>query len=155
MNDKVNALAELFRQRTDIDNQILQLIGESDSADSEEAEIEQEPAPKKGKRKKGKYNKANPMPEEVKEDIRAKFAKGMTQAHLIKEFGVSSSTISKVLKAMPDKLTTKHKEVNSYVCVNGHEFKSKLPLLDVVCPVCHSTDCDLGSLNGEVEENDV
>ena len=54
-------------------------------------------------------------------------------------------------------MTTKNKEVNTYVCVNGHEFKSKLPLLDVVCPTCHSNDCDRGSLNGPVldgeEEN--
>jgi|ERR1035437_4320499 hypothetical protein len=155
MNDKLGELAELFRQRAELDKQILDLIGEPSDDGSEEEEEEETPIRKKAKRKPGKYNKHNPMPEEVKEQIRARHLEGATLATLIKEFGVSSSSISKALKTKPDRLTTKHKDVNSYVCVNGHEFKSKLPLLDVVCPVCHSTDCDLGSLNGEVEENDV
>ena len=106
------------------------------------------------KRKPGKYSAHNPMPEEVKEKIRAKYTEGVTQSVLAKDFGVSSSTIMKVLKSTPIRLTTKNKEVNNYICVDGHEFKSKLPPGEVICPICHSADCELGSLNGEVKEED-
>jgi len=96
MNDKLGELAELFRQRAELDKQILSLIGEPTEDDSEQEE-EETPVRKKAKRKPGKYNKHNPMPEEVKETIRARHAEGATQAALVKEFGVSTSSVSKAL----------------------------------------------------------
>src|SRR5437867_3093492 len=100
MNEKLTKLAELFAQRADIDSEILKLIGGGITGNELPEDDEEAPAPKKIKRNKaGKYNKANPMPEEVKAEIRAKSAGGMSVAALVKEFGVSNSSIFKVLKS--------------------------------------------------------
>lgn len=153
MNEKLNELAELFRQRLDIDKRILELMGESFEADSEQ-EQEETPARRTFKRRPGKYGKANPMPEEIKEEMRAKSAAGVKNAALAKDFEVSASIVSKILNTTPERLTTKHSEVNNYVCENGHEFKSKMQPGFVKCPTCHSPECHLGTLNGPVNEED-
>lgn len=156
MNEKIDALAVLFARRAEIDKEILALLDGEPAEEVEQQKDQEDVVPKKGKKRKaGRYNKHNPMPDEVKESIRAKATAGATGAELAKEFEVSNSSIFKVLNSLSERMTTKGNEVKSYVCENGHEFNSKLPSLEVICPVCHSTDCELGTLNGEVEEGTV
>jgi hypothetical protein len=153
MNEKLNALAELFAQRAEIDRQILVVLGEEPEVEPEEEDEEEQPRRKK-KRRVSKYGPHSPMPEEVKEEIRAKYADGSSQADLAEEYGVSASTILKVLKGTPERLTTKHKDISEYVCENGHHFKSKLLPGNVMCPDCRSMECQLSDLNGEVQEGE-
>lgn len=133
----------------------LEPLGSQPASVSVEEEHPKRRKPKKQKpkkRKAGKYGKGNPMPEEVKEEIHRKYAGGMSADDLCKHYGVSVSSIWKVLKTKPQSQTTRHAEVHSYICTNGHEFNSKLQPGDVMCPTCHTRDCDLGSLNGPVKE---
>jgi hypothetical protein len=153
MSERLNELAELFRQRSEIDKQILALIGEPAEEELEVEEDLEEPLRKKTKRT-GKYNKHNPMPEQVKEQIHARHAEGASSRTLVKEFGISYSSVHKILKTKPERMTTKKSEVNSYVCVDGHEFLSKLPPGEVMCPTYHTTDCVLGTLDGPVKADE-
>ena len=155
IDEKLALLQGLFLQRAAVEDQIKELLGEAPEEDDEDSE-EEEPVVKRriAKRKPGRYNKGNPMPEEVKEEIHAKSADGVTSAELAREYGTSVSTIFKVLKTLPNRQTTKNNEVHGYVCENGHEFNSKLQPGFVICPVCHSDECQLGTLNGAVSEED-
>jgi hypothetical protein len=90
--------------------------------------------------------------EQVKEEIHEKHNSGISVESLCRQYSVSASTIWKVLKTKPQSQTTKHADVHSYVCINGHEFNSKLQPGEAMCPTCHTRDCDLGSLNRPVKE---
>jgi hypothetical protein len=71
----------------------------------------------------------------------------------MREFGLSYPTVAKYVRLKPMSKRTKNKEVNEFICTNGHEFKSKLLPGEVICPTCHSNDCELGTLNGAVKED--
>lgn len=157
MNERINELADLFAKRAELDKSIEELInGEVEVGSDEEGE-ESEGTPRKArkKRKAGTYSKSNPMPESVKEEIHLKASQGQKASALAKEYGISVATVFKVLKTKPTSHTTKNNLVQSYVCIHGHEFTSKLLPGDVMCPTCHSDDCDLGTLNGAVAEDEI
>jgi hypothetical protein len=97
--------------------------------------------------------KKQTVSDEIKDQIRQKFSDGVSRQDLVKEFGLSYQTITKYCQLKPMSQRTTKKDVNDYVCENGHEFRSKLLPGNVMCPTCHSLECELGSLNGPVKED--
>lgn len=91
---------------------------------------------------------------EVQDEIREKFSQGVSRQDLMKQYGLSYPTVAKYVRLKPMSQRTKNVAVNDFICENGHEFRSKLSPGDAMCPTCHSRDCELGTLNGPINDNE-
>lgn len=156
-DERLAALQTLFVQRAEIDAKLRELL------DGAEPSLETEKPKRKYQRKEAepkivgrsfvKKARQTYSSDRAAEMVRDHDA-GMKMAEMVRKYNLASPSIYNYMKKWRknNAKTTKHNTVMDYICVDGHEFKSKLAPGDVMCPICHSTDCDLGTLNGPVVE---
>jgi hypothetical protein len=133
-----------------IDGQLWHRVESLENEGEAESDTDKVKPPKTSK--KPRKVRAGAISEEAKDEIRQKFSEGVSRKELAKEYKVAVGMIYYYIKTKPMSQRTKNNPVGDYTCVNGHEFKSKLLPGQVMCPTCHSDDCDLGTLNGPVKE---